>query len=170
MVKANATAAGVMRRAEAVELPLTCRNQTHEALVSAWWTGRLLQKQAGQFFRQWDSSDAKFNLLLVLRWAGEPMTQKDIGRQLLVDKSNVTGLVTRLARAGLVRRQVVPHDRRSVHVTLTARGRRLIDEMDERYSHRVRDVMSALTEDEQAELIRLTRKMREGLAAVSEEE
>jgi DNA-binding MarR family transcriptional regulator len=92
------------------------------------------------------------------------LTQNDLSRRLLVDKANVTGLVNRLERSGLIRRNEVPGDRRRYHITLTGKGRRLIDRVDRRYFDAVAAIMSGLTPREHAELVSLTRKMRAGLA------
>jgi DNA-binding MarR family transcriptional regulator len=47
-------------------------------------------------------------------------------RVLLVTAGNVTGLVARLVKLGLVERHAVPHDRRVVRVRLSPKGRQVI--------------------------------------------
>jgi DNA-binding MarR family transcriptional regulator len=50
----------------------------------------------------------------------------DLARAVLLSKSGLTRLVDNIEEAGLVRRAVIPGDRRSLHVQLTPAGRRLI--------------------------------------------
>lgn len=73
---------------------------------------------------------ARVRLLLVLHDAG-CLSMTELSRALDVTPRNVTGLVDRLEAAGLARR--VPHatDRRRTMVELTARGRRLCEELKE---------------------------------------
>ena len=49
-------------------------------------------------------------------------TQKEIGEGCVLDKSSVTGLLSRMEEAGLVRRESCPQDRRVVRIYLTERG------------------------------------------------
>jgi DNA-binding MarR family transcriptional regulator len=81
--------------------------------------GTLARRAAAQ-----DLSLIQTRLLGVLR-DREP-TMQQLARLLELDKSSVTGLVDRAEHRGLVRRAPSRDDRRSVHVTLTPRGRRVI--------------------------------------------
>ena len=60
-------------------------------------------------------------------------TINELAGLLQLDKSSVTGLVDRAEERGLVRRTASARDRRSVHVHVTARGRKLIDEATEAF-------------------------------------
>jgi DNA-binding MarR family transcriptional regulator len=66
----------------------------------------------------------QFDVLAQLDRRPEGMTPKELTRALLVTAGNVTGIVERLAQQGLVRREPVPHDRRTVRIRLTPEGRR----------------------------------------------
>ena len=151
-----------------VDIPQPFKVLHHEALVNVWWTGTLMKRMARRFFRTTELSEAEFNLLVVLRHATTDLSQSDLSERLLVDKSNVTGLIDRLESAGLIRRRPDPEDRRRYHVELTAAGRRQIDAVDPLYHKMVGAVMSELTETEYRTLIRLTRKLRLGLARVED--
>ncbi|HEY7514637.1 MAG TPA: MarR family transcriptional regulator [Vicinamibacteria bacterium] len=70
----------------------------------------------------------QFDVLAQLDRRPEGMTPKDLTRELLVTAGNVTGIVERLAQHGLVRREPVPEDRRTVRIQLTPEGRRRIAE------------------------------------------
>ena len=63
--------------------------------------------------------------------AGQPdgHSQIELGRLLLTHRSNVTGLVDRLERRGLVRRRDAASDRRAYRVGLTADGRKLLGQI-----------------------------------------
>ncbi|MCP4574129.1 MAG: MarR family transcriptional regulator [bacterium] len=147
-----------------VDIPIEFKVPAHEALMNIWWTGTLLKRAARRFFRNTPFSEAEFNLLVVLRHSEAELSQKDLSARLLVDKSNITGLIDRLEKAGLIARNAVPGDRRRYHITLTAEGRRRIDQVDPVYHEMVEQVMSGLDEREYRQLIRLTRKVRQGMA------
>jgi DNA-binding MarR family transcriptional regulator len=152
-----------------IELPIRIEDREHEALVSVWWTGMLMRRLFRRMFRTQIGSEGQFNVLRAIWSADRPLTQKDLGEMLLVDKGNVTGLVTTLVSAGLVRRDPAPKDRRSHHVVLTAKGRVLVEEVAGIYDEKVELAMTALTGREQDTLIRLTLKLRKGLTLLEPE-
>lgn len=70
---------------------------------------------------------------------GRPMV--DLSRALSTDKGNVTGIVDRLERLGLVARGQAPNDRRTTLVRLTPAGRQMREEIEEAHEARIRDVL-----------------------------
>ncbi len=72
---------------------------------------------------------------------GRPMIE--LSRALSTDKGNVTGIVDRLERLGLVARGHAPNDRRTTLVRLTSAGRHMRDEIDEAHEARLRDMLGA---------------------------
>lgn len=88
-------------------------------------TSNTLLRESRRLFRPHGLTDAQFNVLNVLGTDGAGLTQRELGDILVVDRSNVTGLLDRMAAAGWVRRVAVPGDRRAWRVQLTAAGTRL---------------------------------------------
>lgn len=143
-----------------IDLPLPLPNKQHEALVSFWWTSAMLKKISRRFFRENYSSEAHFNLLATLMRSEGPTTQNELSQKLLVDKSNITGLLDKLEALGQIKRNKAPNDRRSYHITLTEAGRELVEGLDVLYSGMVEQVMSVFTEEECEQFVSLTRKLR----------
>jgi DNA-binding MarR family transcriptional regulator len=85
-------------------------------------------------------------VLSALVAAGEGISQRELGDVLVVDRSNVTGLVDRMEKAGWVRRTDDPADRRVYRVTLTPAGRRLWEKVAPAYEAVVVQVTNGLTE------------------------
>lgn len=75
-------------------------------------------------------SSADFDVLATLRRSGEPfaLSPGALGGTLMLTSGGMTGRLDRLERAGLVTRSPDPGDRRSLLVTLTERGRQIIDD------------------------------------------
>lgn len=81
------------------------------------------------FFSRWDLSASQFNVLNLLRLNPDGLSQSDLSRLLIVHRSNVTGLIDRLEKRGLVRREEVAADRRAYRVVLTQAGQKLVAEI-----------------------------------------
>ena len=67
---------------------------------------------------------------------------------LVVNRSNVTGLVDRMESAGLVRRMPDPVDRRVNYVEMTEAGSDAIDRSEPAYYHRLDEIMVDLDDDD----------------------
>ena len=103
---------------------------------------------------------AQFNALLVLQAAGpDGLRMGEIGKRLVVTRSNVTGLVDRLERHGLVAR-CDQEDRRATMVSLTDAGRSVLKDTLPHYSRLVAQLTVGLTEREKRTLVRLLSKLR----------
>ncbi|HUI61450.1 MAG TPA: MarR family transcriptional regulator [Steroidobacteraceae bacterium] len=92
----------------------------------------LLGRDTERVLARYGLLDTEFRLLGGLRRAGPPfcLSPSELSpRYVPVTSGGMTGLITRLARRGLVRRKGHPVDGRGVLVELTEAGRRLIEEV-----------------------------------------
>jgi DNA-binding MarR family transcriptional regulator len=64
----------------------------------------------------------RFDVMAALERHPEGLTMGQLSRRLRVSNGNVTGVVERLVREGLVRRRQADGDRRSIRIALTGRG------------------------------------------------
>ena len=87
--------------------------------------------------------------------------------RLLIRPPSVTGVVDRLERGGLVERGGSPTDLRAKRVSLTPRGRQLVERVLQNLGRQVDRVMGVLTTEEQAELHRLLSRLGEHLEGLS---
>ena len=108
----------------------------------------------------------QFGVLETLLHLG-PLHQCELARKHLQSGGNITMIVDNLEKAGLVRRERLPEDRRYVQVHLTDMGRERIAEIFPRQARNITEQLSVLTAPEQEDLARLCRKL--GLGAVSSE-
>ena len=117
----------------------------------------------GASLRRQHVTAAQFNALLVLRAAGAGgLLMGEIGQRLVVTKSNVTGLVDRLERQGLVARGE-HRDRRATVVRLTPAGVRLLNRTVPRHAEQLAGLTGCLSGAEKRVLIRLLTKLRREL-------
>ena len=91
-----------------------------------------------------DLTLAQFDVLAQLEREREGMTGSALTRALLVTAGNVTGIVGRLSRLGLVERRPVPGDRRAARIRLTARGQKVMERALPRHRRDVAALLGAL--------------------------
>jgi MarR family 2-MHQ and catechol resistance regulon transcriptional repressor len=79
---------------------------------------------------------------------------------MLVNRANITSLIDRMEKSGLVVRTAEPEDRRYNVVKLTTRGRKLLAQVEPLYAREVKKIMAALEEAAQKRLITMLEKIR----------
>jgi DNA-binding MarR family transcriptional regulator len=84
----------------------------------------------------------QFDVLAQLHRSPDGRTPRELTRELLVTAGNLTGVIARLRRLGLVAREPVPGDRRAVRIRLTARGRRVLRRAIPRHRRDVRRLLA----------------------------
>ncbi|MBQ0825463.1 MarR family transcriptional regulator [Streptomyces sp. RG38] len=86
----------------------------------------------------------------------------ELARYVGLDKSSMTGLVTRAQQRGLVRRTPSPHDGRAVLVSLTPLGREVTDRCGAEIARRIDGLTEGLTAAEHALIRTVARKLLPG--------
>lgn len=149
-----------------IDLPIEVKDDGHEAILSVWWTGIVMKKKFRSLFRALIGSEAQFNLLLILKSIDRPVKQNELAQMLLVDRSNITGLLDRLEKHGNIKRNVIEGDRRSYYITLTPAGRKLIDRIEKQYFLKITEIMKDFSDREVEALSTLTCRLRQSLARI----
>lgn len=98
----------------------------YQALLRLLRAADTIWSASQSFFERWDLGPSQFNVLNLLRLYPEGLSQTDLSRCLVMHRSNLTGLVDRLEKRSLVRRQDAASDRRAYRVVLTPAGLRLL--------------------------------------------
>lgn len=98
-------------------------------------------------------------VLLALRRSLVPLTPTELFRQLSVTAGAISKRIDRLHAAGFVKRTDDRNDRRSVHIQLTSKGRRVIDEGIIRSDDFVFHAVYELDQSERATLEVLLRRL-----------
>lgn len=126
-------------------------------------TADLFLRESQRLFRPHGLTAAQFNVLNLLSApeAEAGLSQRELADQLVVDRSNVTGLVDRMEKAGWVRRADDPADRRVYRVQLTATGKKLRQKVAPAYSEVVRQVTARLGERQMRDTVALLGTLRE---------
>ncbi|MFG1609451.1 MarR family winged helix-turn-helix transcriptional regulator [Actinoplanes sp. NPDC049265] len=102
----------------------------------------LVQGHYARICGRHDLSPAQAELMCVIKDQARGMTE--LTRMLGVERPGLTGLVDRIERRGLARRDTNPHDRRAVTVALTPQGKRITDSFYAEVSDALRQVVAHL--------------------------
>lgn len=118
-------------------------------------------------YAQYGLSGPKFNALMQLYMTGDRgLTQSELSKKMLVSKPNITGLVERLEKEGMVVREDDPSDKRVSRVCLTNKSVRLMNAFIPIHNNYVHKIMSALNRQEKEVFISLIEKLNKGLESI----
>jgi DNA-binding MarR family transcriptional regulator len=102
-----------------------------EAVLNLVRTAELLNQKAADYFRQFDLSRTQYNVLRILRGAGDDgLTCSTTAERMISRDPDVTRLMDRMEARGLITRERTANDRRIVVIKLTKAGRELVDSLD----------------------------------------
>lgn len=121
---------------------------------------------------KFDTTLPRFDLLAQLDAASvdfpRGLTMSELSRRLMVTNGNLTGLVDRLAREGLVTRVASAPDRRAQIVSLTPAGRRALDSMTPDHAEWIREMFGGLSDADRRALDSLLAKLKRSAQSAGE--
>jgi DNA-binding MarR family transcriptional regulator len=135
-------------------------NAMSDAIVAIARARDRLIHAADEIIREVGLSEPQFNVLRILRGAGEPLPTSEVGRRMITRVPDITRLVDRLEKMGLVSRHRAPEgDRRVVLVSISAKGLEVIAPLDDVLEQHTEKMLSALSSEERAQLVELLERI-----------
>jgi DNA-binding MarR family transcriptional regulator len=114
---------------------------------------RMLRRQVPDAWMELSLTLAQFKSLFFISNEGNTNVRK-LAAALSVTSANVTGIVDRLVKQGLVTRRENPEDRRMLLLQVTDKGRALITDLRERQTSRLSEILDYMGPDELSTLAR----------------
>ncbi|HUK75880.1 MAG TPA: MarR family transcriptional regulator [Nitrososphaerales archaeon] len=105
----------------------------------------------------------QYSVLGVLSRLG-PVPMNRLSEELRVTPPNITGVVDRLEKKELVKREGSSKDRRRKEIRLTAKGAGLYERVRVGYSESLQESLDAFTAEEQETLAKLLKKLAKEMA------
>jgi len=141
----------------------------HEAILNVMVTYPWIMGELSTAMAEHDLTPAQYNVLRILRGCHpDRATCSYIGERLLDRTPDVTRLLNRLQRAGLIERRRATHDRRVVEVWITEEGQERLRKADRPVGEMIERITAGLTEDEHRTLSGLLEKLRLGALVPAE--
>lgn len=134
-----------------------------ECVVNLIRTRSLVVAELDRIFRSYGLTGPGFNVLMIIKGAGRPLSPYEIGDRRLVTRGTVTGLLDTLEKQGLVRRTPHPDDRRMLLIELTEPGLALLADVSHELFPTQTEMMSVLSERQKDSLVRLLGKLQSHL-------
>lgn len=144
-----------MARRNAVRSTTNPGRTSKEALVALFRATDRVKRLVGSAIEPHGLTSQQFNVLRILRGAGEPLPVLEVAERMLERTPGITRLLDRLDRKELISRERCATDRRQVHCSIAPRGLRLLTELDDVVQAADDQAFESLDPHELKELIRL---------------
>jgi DNA-binding MarR family transcriptional regulator len=134
-----------------------------QAFVALLRTADQLQGHAAAMFKAHGLSPTQYNALRILRGAGpEGLACSEVGERMINRDPDITRLLDRLERRGLIRRSREQKDRRVIKARITAAGLDLLKGLNREVVEFHRRLLGHLGEERLESLVRLLEVARTG--------
>jgi DNA-binding MarR family transcriptional regulator len=135
------------------------RNEHQKAIINLIYTFNWVTEQSKSILEKGDVTSQQFNILRILRGAGEPLSTLQIRQRMLDKMSDTSRIVDRLILKGLAKKNVCKTDKRLVDVSITDKGKKLLERLD-KYEAEMDAIAGNLTEADAKTLNKLLDKIR----------
>jgi len=132
-------------------------NNKVKALINIKYTANWLSSHENDFFKPHGISPQQFNILRILRGAGEAIKVQVIKDRMIERAPNATRLMDKLCDKKFIERIRCDHDRRVVYINITENGLQLLSDIHNSFDL---DFLENLTEKEAGQLSDLLDKIR----------
>ena len=114
--------------------------------------------------------DAGLDVLSELEHAGHALTMSELSRELMVSNGNITGVIDRLERDGMVSRRPSETDRRVQYIELTESGLEQFRSMAREHEDWLQQLFGELSTGEMQQLENLLREAKASIRTALAEE
>ena len=141
--------------------PFASREQ--EAYLALLRTADKLQSSMESKLKEFGLTGTQYNALRILRGAApDGLPCSEIGEHMITHDPDITRLLNRLEKRGLVERARDQHDRRVIYGKISAAGQKLLRDMDGPVERHGREMLHHVSQADLRRLIDLLEQVRSG--------
>ena len=133
------------------------KSEKVKAMLNIVYTANWVTSKQNSFFKPFGMSPQQYNVLRILRGAGEAISVQTIKDRMVQRSPNATRMMDKLIAKNLIDRVNCETDRRVVHILITKNGLQLLQKIDKSFRN---DYLENLTTKEAATLSKLLDKIR----------
>lgn len=139
-------------------------NPEQEAYLSLLRTADALQSRVEEKLKEFGLTGTQYNALRILRGAGaDGLPCSEIGERMITHDPDITRLLNRLQKRGLVDRSRGKQDRRVIFGKISAAGLKLLREMDAPVQKHGTEMLRHVSQQKLKQLIELLEQVRCGV-------
>ncbi|TDL67470.1 MarR family transcriptional regulator [Rhodococcus qingshengii] len=134
------------------------RKCTNQPFLMLMQTSKAIQERIRDEMSKNKLSITEFSVLEVLFYQGKQTIQQ-IGNRILITSGSMTYVIDKLEQKGVIKRNDCREDRRVIHITLTAEGMEMMENIMPKYQEMVDSFFWDLTDDESQLVVNSLKKV-----------
>ncbi len=134
-------------------------NEQQKGIVNIIFTCNWMTEKLKTIFERGDLTMQQFNILRILRGSDKPLSTLEIRERMLDKMSDTSRIVDRMIIKGLVKKVICKADKRMVDVTITEKGKKVLEKLDT-YQAELDALLGGITTAEAKTLNKLLDKIR----------
>ena len=135
------------------------RKCTNQLFLMLMQTSKAIQERIRDEMSKNKLSITEFSVLEVLFYQGKQTIQQ-IGNRILISSGSMTYVIDKLEQKGIIKRNDCREDRRVIHITLTAEGMEMLENIMPKYQEMVDSFFRDLTAHESELMVNFLKKVR----------
>jgi DNA-binding MarR family transcriptional regulator len=149
-----------MEFSEEIKQTKPFKSESIKAMLNVVYTASIQQDRTVELLKPYQINDQHYNILRILNGKnGQPASPGEVKAVLINSRGDLTRLVDKLVKMGLVYRGHSEHDRRSVELLISKKGKHLVEQISTEFDvNKVYDFK--ITEQEAKQLNDLLDKLR----------
>ena len=136
------------------------KSENQRAIINLIFTYNWLTEKLKIIFDKEDLTMQQFNILRILRGSDKPLSTLQIRERMLDKMSDTSRIVDRLIIKGLAKKMTCKTDKRLVDVTITDKGKKVLQKLDMQEDE-ISSIVKELSDNEAKTLNKLLDKLRE---------
>ena len=140
------------------DIKSTFKSNRLKAFINLKYTANWLSSMENEYFRPFGISPQQYNILRILRGAGQKMKVQIVKERMVERAPNATRLMDKLCEKDLISRKRCEEDRRVVYVEITKDGLQLLTDIDNAPERL--NLVDNLSDEEAVQLSNLLDKIR----------
>jgi len=135
------------------------RNEYQRAAINLIYTFNWMTEKLNSIFEKAGITAQQFNILRILRGSDKPLSTLQIRERMLDKMSDTSRIVDRLVVKGFVKKVVCSQDKRLVDITITDKGKKILEKLD-KHEAEFDSVIGSISATEAKTLNKLLDKIR----------
>ena len=136
------------------------KSEHQRAIINLIFTYNWTTEQLKLIFDKEGLTMQQFNILRILRGNEKPLSTMQIRERMLDKMSDTSRIVDRLIVKGLVKKMISKTDKRLVDVSITEKGKKVLQKIDLQ-ENQIIDIVKTLSDKEAKSLNKLLDKIRQ---------
>lgn len=138
-------------------------------MVEVMRTSEVILHRINCLLKDYEITNPQYNILRILRGADENLSVGQVKNRMLFETSDVSRLIDRLVKKGLVLRKICPTNRRKMDVCISKIGLQVLEKLDGEMAHRLNDFYKdQLSEKEAKKILEVFERIKAADAPGSE--